>query len=121
LAAPNAEDEVRALLSLCREQLEHIWAFVDKRDDTTAEYIEMIQRGVRKTAKEFSTSNAIELGRVVQAVLDKRLSFDALQKTRLRALVTGATTLPSPSIDEALEAEAAELELDGSNLADEDE
>lgn len=100
-ASSNTQDQM-VTLTLCREQLEMVWEYVDARDEYAAQYFQMIGGGLDEVSRHFAPQRVKAILGVVQQVLDMRLDYAARREARLSLMSAKAFKMPQPSLEDAL-------------------
>jgi hypothetical protein len=95
ISASNEREQVAAT-ALSREQVSRIWDFVDQRDDYVAQYVQLLDSGLRGIAQQYSAPKARSLMDVVTKLLDKHLDYESRRDSRLAMMRSGLFEAPEP-------------------------
>jgi hypothetical protein len=103
---------------LCRDQLAQIWQYVDLRDEAAAQYLQMVESGIKKASNPLSPAKVQGLINVVDRILEKRQDYDSRRSARLELFRLSALATPEPTMEEALAFEDQEDSEDGDGVTE---
>lgn len=102
LSRAESQQERRKLNVLCKEQIDLSWQFVDERDDHVAQYLSLLNDGVKDVYKSFSRAKVRVLLNVLDSVLEQRLNADARHEARATLRRAGMLSIPELTEDQSI-------------------